>query len=129
MVSSCLRRTLRSYDTIARFGGDEFAAICVDCDREKVVHPIRRLQEAIKSISVPSASGRHTVTLSIGIAVIHSGFEHRTPQDLIALADACLYQAKRSGRDGAFLSELRSDTSDVPEDLAAYEANTAPVLV
>jgi diguanylate cyclase (GGDEF)-like protein len=40
MIGSCLRRQLRSYDVVARFGGDEFAAICCDCTPDGIDAPI-----------------------------------------------------------------------------------------
>jgi len=40
MVGACLRRHLRSYDVVARFGGDEFAAICCGCELEDIDVPI-----------------------------------------------------------------------------------------
>jgi diguanylate cyclase (GGDEF)-like protein len=105
MVGACLKRQLRSYDVVARFAGDEFAAICVDCNRENIDSPVRRLQQAVHNLSIPAA-GRRRVTLSVGVAVISGDLNDAVPADLIQAADACLYQAKREGRDRAFLVEL-----------------------
>jgi diguanylate cyclase (GGDEF)-like protein len=101
MVGECLRRHLRSYDLVARFGGDEFVAVCFDCDLDTINAPLRRLQNAVRTLSIPSDSGRRLVTLSIGVAVIAAEFDRYLPADLIAAADACLYEAKRAGRDQA----------------------------
>jgi GGDEF domain-containing protein len=39
---ACLRRTLRLYDVVARFGGDEFAALCCNCNPSDIAAPIQR---------------------------------------------------------------------------------------
>jgi diguanylate cyclase (GGDEF)-like protein len=113
MVGVCLKRQLRSYDVVARFAGDEFAAICVDCNHDNIDGPVRRLQRAVHHLSIPAA-GRRQVTLSVGVAVISSNLEDSQPADLIQAADACLYKAKRDGRDRAYLAEI---IGSIPQDL------------
>jgi len=114
MVGSCLRRALRGYDVVARIGGDEFAAVCVECNTENVVAPIRRLNDEIRSLTVPHEAGRRSITMSIGVAVIRRGFAQFTSNELRSAADACLYQAKRNGRDRAYAVDL-SATESAPQ--------------
>ena len=110
MVGTCLKRLLRTYDVIARYGGDEFASLCVDCDRDNIEGPIHRLQEGVRNLSVPSEMGRRRVTLSIGVAVMHDGFENMSSADLVAAADNCMYESKRAGRDCAHWTDLGDGT-------------------
>jgi len=74
MVGSCLRRNLRVYDIVARYGGDEFAALCCACRPEDVEAPIRRLQAAAHALSFPGEIGRRSVTLSIGAAIVERAY-------------------------------------------------------
>jgi diguanylate cyclase (GGDEF)-like protein len=102
MIGSCLRRQLRSYDVVARFGGDEFAAICCDCTPEGIDAPVRRLQKAIRKLRIPGKCDSRPPTLSIGAAVVASGFDELSVDNLIQKADECLYRAKADGRDCAY---------------------------
>ena len=96
-VGRRLRDTLRPGDTVARFGGDEFAVLCEDvADVHQVVTIADRIGEAIKQPLV--TLGREVaVTASIGVAM---GFDARaTPDSLLRDADAAMYRAKERGRD------------------------------
>ena len=125
LVADCLTRHLRTYDVLARFGGDEFAAICSACGAAEIDAPLRRVQQAIRSISVPTEAGRRSITLSIGAAIVPPGLKDLTPAQLVRAADTCLYQVKDDGRDGAHFVELgeaggehRYDRTDAGHELA-----------
>ncbi len=105
-IGSCLKRHLRTYDVVARFGGDEFAAICCDCRPADIEVPIARLQEGVRALSAPSELGQKNITLSIGAAVVRGDFSPFGPKDLIEAADRCMYQAKAAGRDRAYQTNL-----------------------
>jgi len=102
MVGSCLRRNLRIYDIVARYGGDEFAALCCNCRPEDIEVPIKRLQSAIHELSFPSGIQRRTVTLSIGAAIVTGDFDRFKPEMLVEAADRCVYRSKREGRARAY---------------------------
>jgi diguanylate cyclase (GGDEF)-like protein len=106
LVANCLRRHLRQYDVLARFGGDEFAAICTACGREDIEAPVQRVQEAIRSMSVPMETGRRELTISIGTAVFTGCADNVTPNQLIHAADECLYQAKAHERGSSRIVDL-----------------------
>ena len=105
-VGNCLKESLRSYDVVARIGGDEFAALCFNCDPESVAEPARRIQESVRAIKVPAGLQRSQLTISIGVAVVRSGFSRLTTDDLLSHADACLYRSKAAGRNQAFQTVL-----------------------
>ena len=106
MIGTCLKRHLRAYDVVARFAGDEFAAICCDCTPEGIDLPIRRLQRAARKLSVPRGLCRRSITLSIGAAVVCHDFHLFTPTQVVEAADKCLYRAKDEGRDRAYRMKL-----------------------
>lgn len=114
-VGKSVKDSLRSYDVVARIGGDEFAALCFNCKSESIDHPIRRIQESVRNIKAPVGLQRSQLTLSIGSAVVRSGFNELTTDELFSYADACLYRSKAAGRNRAFriiLDELQSATPE-----------------
>ncbi len=94
-LSSRLRSALRRGDTLARFGGDEFAAVIGRCrtpqDLEQV---LGRLQAATKTPF--TLHGReYPLELSLGVAVYPE--DGRDAETLLRRADSALYDAKTSG--------------------------------
>lgn len=91
-----LRATLRTGDSVARFGGDEFVVLLQDVESESEVDSIvRRLQGVIEQ---PLLSGGHRLeaTASIGFAIAGAGGS--SAEALIREADAAMYDAKRHKR-------------------------------
>ncbi len=124
-VGACMRRQLRSYDIVARFGGDEFAALCCDCQPDDVVVPIARLRNAVRSLPVPRQLERDALSLSVGAAVVCSGFDMLSIEDLYEAADEALYATKRAGRDGAFRMILEQDGDEISRELTELELESA----
>tara|TARA_R110002072_G_scaffold302978_1_gene490621 strand:- start:20330 stop:21340 length:1011 start_codon:yes stop_codon:yes gene_type:complete len=112
MVGSCLRRSLRSYDVVARYGGDEFAAICFGCRLGEIDIPLKRLQSEISKLSIPADIGIHGITLSLGAVVIHTAHPEWQPNELIEAADKCLYRAKDVGRACAWRTEITTPRAE-----------------
>ncbi len=105
-VANCLRGGIRSYDFVARFGGDEFAVIYSDCKPGNIGLPIARLLRDLgQQKPVDQATGTR-ISLSIGAAMMASVDEHCSPEIVFEQADACLYHAKRNGRARAIAIEL-----------------------
>ncbi|MCA9050812.1 MAG: GGDEF domain-containing protein [Planctomycetaceae bacterium] len=118
-VGRQLEVSMRSYDVVARFGGDEFVALCLGCGPGDIRIPVTRLLASLKEIQVPVGDGTTdvvTVGASIGAAVRHSGFRDNAPEDLFVAADRCLYEAKKS-RDSAWKVELGGGSSE-PQPIA-----------
>jgi diguanylate cyclase (GGDEF)-like protein/PAS domain S-box-containing protein len=94
-VAAVLQPTLRSGDTIARIGGEEFGLILWDLRIEDADALCERLRETIEGMSIKVGSLTIGVTVSIGLADIDA---YATVPDLLAAADAALYRAKTEGR-------------------------------
>jgi diguanylate cyclase (GGDEF)-like protein len=93
VVAETARRTSRSVDTVARIGGDEFAAILPDTDADGARLFAERFREAIlTSQEIDDAP----LTMSLGIAEAEA--DGLTPDTLSRSADEALYQAKKRGR-------------------------------
>ena len=91
-----LAECVRTGDTVARFGGDEFVLLCEDISDE---HEALEIAERVKQCFVrplPIAGGEHFVTASIGVAMPTP--RHDSSDSLLRDADAAMYQAKQRGR-------------------------------
>lgn len=93
---------VRAVDTVARIAGDEFVIIFEQVAQAD--EAARLAEKIVAAIRAPFtvAGAPLPVTTSIGIA-LHDG-DDLTPAELVARADAALYQAKRQGRDGYAIS-------------------------
>lgn len=90
-IARRLHTAVRPGDTIARFGGDEFVAVCEGIDVEAAMAVGRRLQDAIE-LPLTIEGVEHRLTASIGIALGDSD-----PDALLSDADAAAYRAKAAG--------------------------------
>jgi two-component system chemotaxis family response regulator WspR len=90
---------LRPDDFLARYGGEEFAAILPRTSLPGATAVAERLRSNVESLGIlhPSSPAAATVTISQGLACTVPG-PASSPLSLIAMADAALYEAKRSGR-------------------------------
>ncbi|OGU06308.1 MAG: diguanylate cyclase response regulator [Geobacteraceae bacterium GWC2_55_20] len=87
----------RSYDSIGRYGGEEFLIVLPECCLECAVAFAERLRSCISQDSMDTSEGLIPVTISLGVAV--SGKEGRQDgHSLVKAADAALYKAKENGR-------------------------------
>jgi len=88
----------RPADLAARYGGEEFALLLPDTDLAGAVRVGEACRAGLERLALPhpGAPGG-VVTMSMGVACIVPG-EHDHPGELVARADAALYDAKRSGR-------------------------------
>ena len=95
-IGNRIHAVIRETDTVARFGGDEFLVLCADLSSaEEAVATASRLADAVRQpLFVPEIELQ--LTISIGIAVTDRS--DAVPEELIAQADAAMYEAKRSGR-------------------------------
>ena len=82
---------LRETDVACRYGGEELIVLLPDCGLEMAASKAEQIRMSIESLS--QANGAR-VSASLGVASTPAA----SSKDLIALADAALYQAKQEGR-------------------------------
>jgi diguanylate cyclase (GGDEF)-like protein len=101
--------TLRPYDLVGRYGGEEFLIVAPGCDLEFTQKLAERIRSAVGDESNDLGSEKVTITLSLGITL---GTADSDPEFLVAAADSAMYQAKRNGRNRveAALELLEPDT-------------------
>ena len=95
-VAARLTTMIRPGDTVARFGGDEFALLVEDVDvASKIGEVADRVQEAFQE---PLSVGDDHVLVRVSIGIAVGGSDTHNPDDLLRDADAAMYVAKRNGK-------------------------------
>jgi len=91
-VAAILKESTRDVDCAARYGGEEFVVLLPETEAQGATDTAQRIQGRLARDDVVGGK----VTLSVGVAQFPEDGE--SPEDLLAGADAALYQAKREGR-------------------------------
>ena len=100
-ISAAVNRAVkRAGDLLARYGGEEFAVVLPNTRRTGAENVAKAIQREVAALQIahPQSQVSEYLTVSIGIASVVPTV-NQSPEDLIAAADAALYQAKRRGRD------------------------------
>lgn len=96
-VAKLIKQTLRCHDFVARYGGEEFVMLLPETPADRALMAFERVRVAIERAEITYGGARLPLTASLGVA----SFPHQLlckASDFITLADAALYDAKRSGR-------------------------------
>jgi diguanylate cyclase (GGDEF)-like protein len=96
-----LAHTARAGDVVARAGGEEFLALLPDTDLGGAQRAALRLCDSVRTHPFLVNGKRMHLTISIGVASTSAIGNDPTGRTMIERADEALYEAKRSGRDGA----------------------------
>jgi diguanylate cyclase (GGDEF)-like protein len=106
-IGTVLSRTLRPYDCVGRYGGEEFLLILPNCGMESALIRGEQLRVAVQSARIMDGETLLQVTASFGVA---SAFpSHYEAETVIRAVDAALYRAKSCGRNCVIQAEM--DTS------------------
>jgi len=92
-ISHRIRNTVRAYDILGRYGGEEFLIIMPDTSVEDARELAERIRTRVKEETVNNA----TITLSLGVVCVEES--DRSVDDIIRRADQNLYKAKKDGKD------------------------------
>jgi len=118
-----LGKGVRAEDFVCRFGGEEFVVILPTADMKSSQARAERLRSKMRELTVMH-QGRSLgmITISIGLA---SFPQHGvSPKELMAAADAALYEAKRAGRDRVAVASAKAveevEMKDAAKSAAAW---------
>ncbi len=96
-ASRILREAMRDFDTVGRYGGEEFLIIAPETSLDDAVAIAERIRLGIADTLHVEALRGHVVTASLGVASAED-IRVRSAAGLVDLADRALYKAKHSGR-------------------------------
>ncbi len=99
-VAEILRQTTRGVDSVARYGGEEFVVMLIEAPLATALIVAERIRARVAAEPFPG--GR----LSVSVGTAEYPTHGDTPEELIASADAAMYQAKGGGRDRVAAASL-----------------------
>lgn len=121
-IGRCLSAETRDYDTVGRFGGEEFVAVLPETSAADALGVAERIRAAVNRTSVHDlvsnadrSGGADVLSVSIGVAC--SGVDGDELIDLLYEADRALYYAKESGRNQ--VQRARPGAGGRPQIIAA----------
>ena len=98
-VAHRLLESVRNYDYVGRYGGEEFLIVLTACAPSALADTAERIRIHVSEKTVDTDTGPISVTISIGLAAQHAaGPELTTGEELVRAADSALYSAKANGR-------------------------------
>ncbi|HZC80933.1 MAG TPA: GGDEF domain-containing protein, partial [Nitrospiraceae bacterium] len=89
--------SVRSYDFVGRYGGEEFLVVLNNCDASRSLLRGEEIRREIASVPVQTTQGPIPVTMSFGV-LSSSDWELRPVEEILREVDAALYKAKAAGR-------------------------------
>jgi len=99
-IAEILRKTTRGVDSVARYGGEEFLVMLIEAPIGTAVTVAERIRARVAGEAFEGGQ----MTVSIGSAEYPAHGD--TPEELIASADAAMYEAKNAGRDRVVAARL-----------------------
>jgi two-component system cell cycle response regulator len=104
-VAGQLLGSIRPYDAVGRYGGEEFLIVLPGCDSDSALGLAERLRQCIAAARIEVDGVEIQITLSLG-AAISEGEAEPDAVELLRAADTALYEAKRAGRNRIQLGTL-----------------------
>ncbi len=95
-TAEIIRKMTRKGDVSARWGGEEFVILLPENSQSEAALLAERLRETIETLTVSTPEGLLTFTVSLGVVQLLD--EMDSIDELIRIADMCMYQAKKNGR-------------------------------
>ncbi len=111
-VAEALRGHCRSYDTLARYGGDEFALLMPGATPSEAVQMMQRLQTVVSSLTCRPEGYPVSIPLSASVGLAHLPEDDAEVRGALETAHARLDRAKTGGSDDLALESLRTVLSE-----------------
>jgi diguanylate cyclase (GGDEF)-like protein/PAS domain S-box-containing protein len=106
-TGTALTRGIRAEDFVCRYGGEEFVVILPTANVDAAQARGESLRLKMRELTILyQGKSMGMITISVGVAVFPD--HGTTPKELMAAADAALYEAKRNGRDQVTVASTRA---------------------
>lgn len=116
-ITCLIKNCFREPDIAFRFGGEEFIILLPHTGEPAALTACQRFLEQMRAQPMNTSQGAIDVRASVGLACLQND-NFGTSEELIAAADAALYQAKRGGRDCVVVARAGRRQTD-PAEAAA----------
>jgi diguanylate cyclase (GGDEF)-like protein len=121
VFAAAVSAAMRPYDHAGRYGGEEFLLVLSEVPASAACQRLAQLHGVISNLSVHGGEPTITLTCSLGATVFDPAAGAQSEEQLVAIADRALYEAKATGRNRVVFKEGQRRTVS---DVAALE-NTA----
>jgi diguanylate cyclase (GGDEF)-like protein len=102
-VAQRILNSIRPYDSLGRFGGDELLLVIPASDQPNLKSVAERIRTAVADTEITMAESRISVTISVGVTIATKGRKVAI-EEIIQSADQALYLAKRQGRNSVIIA-------------------------
>jgi two-component system cell cycle response regulator len=96
-IANRLLGSVRSYDFVGRYGGEEFIVVLNNCDPNYALGRAEEIRKSISNRAIHTAKGPHNLTMSFGV-LLSGEWGLRPVEQLLHEVDIALYEAKVAGR-------------------------------
>ncbi|MFP4054217.1 MAG: diguanylate cyclase [Phycisphaerae bacterium] len=103
-VSQRMVHNLRNYDSVGRYGGEEFLAVLPGLDENSALGRAEKFRQAVAERPIEIPGRTLPLTISVGVAVVSPGDDLHLER-LVHRADEAMYEAKAAGRNQVVLAE------------------------
>jgi diguanylate cyclase (GGDEF)-like protein len=114
-----LNHSIRRADLAARYGGEEFIVVMSNTAASDARMVAEKIRAAAEAIVVPIDGGRQTVTLTVSVGGAAYPEDTTTAKELLATADAALYDAKHAGRNRVRMAGDDDADTEVPSNVTS----------
>ena len=116
-VAKRLLSSVRSYDFVGRYGGEEFLLVLNNCNANKSMDRAEEIRSAVCRSPITTTQGPLSITVSVGV-VASRGLDLVTVEEFLCEVDRALYTAKAAGRNCSRLAGVGVGgtlAADLPE--------------
>jgi diguanylate cyclase (GGDEF)-like protein len=108
--------SVRSYDYVGRYGGEEFLIVLSNCDVRHTEARAEQIRQAISGKPIHTGAGSLNVTMSLGL-LLSAEWAALSVEALLSEVDAALYAAKAAGRNCLRLAApAHAEVAHVPRE-------------
>ena len=119
-VARRLLFSVRSYDFVGRYGGEEFLVVLNNCRADAVFTRAEEIRKTVCTRPIQTDAGILGITMSLGV-LLDRDWGHRPADELLREVDAALYAAKTAGRNCVRLAKPEESRGAVPAAQPAVE--------
>lgn len=103
-VAQRILSSIRSYDSLGRWGGDELLLVIPDYDQHNLKSLAERIRASVADTNIVTPDGHVAITISLGSTTVAKGRNLKF-EEVIQAADQALYLAKQQGRNCTIIAE------------------------